>query len=246
MNCGRHRRVSGRADARVPGRRSGPTGEGRWWDPADQELAERPLLGAGDFGPGWTDAAMPNNVERLDPLGDDPGSDAVRRTRTTRRLTALDEGRAWRQRTHGSLAVLRVEVFADLDEEGHRTAWRRYGEASLVATWRARWTERDRRPGWIEARWVDTAALPDLFARADRPATSTDHGSSRPPGEAIDWLRIEDHTDPRDESRVTVYEHFTIWAGRSHATFTVRHDLDVDVHVAPVAATVLARLAALR
>ncbi|MBA3282272.1 MAG: hypothetical protein H0U29_08585 [Acidimicrobiia bacterium] len=223
MTWGRRRRAGGPVDARSPRRRSGPAGEAPWWDRADQELAERPLLVAGDFGRGWTDVAMPNNAEQLDPLGDDPDSEAVRHARAERRLTALDEGRAWRQRTVGSLAVVRLEVFADADEVGHRAAWRDHAEASLGGTWRARWTERDLRPGWIEARWVE----PDTRQEP-----------------LIDWLRIEDHTDHTDAGRVTVYEHFTIWAGRPHVTLIVRHDLDVetnDVGVA-VAATILTRL----
>lgn len=168
---------------------------------------------------------MVNNVERLDPLGDDPGSAAVRAARAHRRLTALDEGRAWRQRTGGSLAVLRLEVFADADEQRHRAAWRHHAEDSLDATWRARWSERDRSPGWIESRWVDTSDRPGLFDGAVGPAT----GEAVPAigaHAAVDWLRIEDHTDPAGEDRVTVYEHLTVWVGRPHVTVTIRHDLD--------------------
>lgn len=246
MNWGRRRLAGGPAGDRPPRRRTGPAQEDVWWDPADQERAERPLLGVGDFGRGWTEVAMPNNVERLDPLGEDPHSEAVRQARTARRLTALDEGRAFRQRTLGSLAVLRVEVFADADEQGHRAAWRVHAEASLDATWRARWIERDQRPGWIETRWVDTTAPPDPFALDEAPATPSEGRSARPAAEAIDWLRIEDHTDLGHRDQVMVYEHLTIWARRANATLTVRHDLDVDTQAvcATAAATVLARLAA--
>lgn len=223
MTWGRRRRAGGATDAGMLHRRSGPTGEAAWWDPVDQELAERPLIGAADFGRGWTEAAMPNNVERLDPLGNDPDSGAVRRARTARSLTALDEGRAWRQRTVGSLAVIRVEVFADADDVGHRSAWREHAEASLDGTWRTRWSDRDLRPGWIEARWVE----PDTRQEP-----------------RIDWLRITDHTDHTDAGRVTIYEHFTIWAGRPNATLILRHDLGVDADAVgcAVAATILARL----
>jgi len=59
-----------------------------------------------------------------------------------------------------------------------------------------------------------------------------------------DWLRVEDHTDPRRQGVVSVYEHVTLWAGRAHAVVTVRHlvDQDLDVVVASVAAVLLARL----
>lgn len=158
---------------------------------------------------------MPNNRERLDPLGDDPDSAVVRQARSERRMTGLDEGRAWRQRTHGSLAVLRVEVFADPDAGSHRRAWRDHAVASLEATWRARWRERELVPGWIEARWIDPTTIPA--------------GPSPPVGEAVDWLRIEDHTDPSGAGRVMLYQHLMLWAGRTSATLTVRHDLGLDL-----------------
>lgn len=168
---------------------------------------------------------MVNNAERLDPLGDDPGSAEVRAARSRRRLTALDEGRAWRQRTAGSLAVLRLEVFADADEQGHRAAWRHHAEDSLDATWRARWHERGLAPGWIESRWVDASDRPALFAVDGE--TAPDPGAPVTGAQdSIDWLRIEDHTDPLGKGQVTVYEHLTVWAGRPHVTLTIRHDLD--------------------
>lgn len=212
-----------------------------WWDPADQDLAERTTLERGDLGRGWQEVPMVNNVERLDPLGDDPGSTAVRDARLRRRITALDEGRAWRQRTGGSLAVLRLEVFANANEQDHRAAWRHHAEDSLDATWRTRWRERDVAPGWIESRWVDTSDRPDLFEVEGSTRTDGD-GSSTRARAAIDWLRIEDHTDPAGDGQVTAYEHLTVWAGRFHVTVTIRHDLDHPVdEVAARAAAVLWR-----
>lgn len=214
---GRSRRDAAR------GRRRGPAGEDPWWDPADQALAEAAHLVRADLGRGWIDVPMVNNLERIDPLGGDEASEAVRVERAARRLTALDEGRAWRQRTEASLAVLRVEVFADPDEQGHRAAWRAHAEESLDATWRERWRERGHTPGWVEARWVDAAGHPERFVDDDLRQELTPAALGAVLG-AIDWLRIEDHTDPTGAGQVTVYEHLTAWAGRAHGTLTVRHD----------------------
>ncbi len=227
MIAGRRRR---RAPSGVlPGRRTGPPGEVAWWDPSDQEVAERPLLGPGDLGRWWRAVPMVNNAERLEPLGDDPASLAVRAARGNRQRTALDEGRAWRRGRAGPLAVLRLEAFADADEGAHRAAWLAHGEAALDATWRARWVERERSPGWIEARWAESSGA----------------GGGHQVPDAIDWLRIEDHTDPSGAGAVAVYEHLTIWAGRWQATLTVRHGLDEEVAVAPAATALLVRLAPL-
>lgn len=234
---GRRRPRPGPA-AEGPRRRRGPAGEERWWDADDQVLAERVLLAAADLGRGWREVPMLNNAERLDPLGEDPASEAVRAERRRRRLTALDEGRAWRHRDQG-LAVLRSEVFADADDAPHRACWQRSGEAALDATWRQRWRERDRTPGWIEARLVPPAERPDpLHAFVD----------AEPQGvaAAVDWFRIEDHTDTSGDGAVTVYEHLTVWRGRCHAVLTVRHDLglDLDDVTAAAAATIFVRLGA--
>lgn len=209
------------------GRRSGPEGEPRWWDLDDQRLVERALLDGRDLGRGWRSAPMVNNVERLDPLGSDEASALVRAEREARRLTALDEGRAWRKRSQATLAVLRAETFAEVDDTAHRTAWRTHGAAALGATWRERWLERDREPGWIEAVAVPPTERPDplhAFAEAD-PA----EGAPR----AVDWFRLEDHTGGGE---VTCYQHVTMWVGRGHLTLIVRHDLGDDLGPASAAA----------
>jgi hypothetical protein len=205
-------------------RRTGPVGEEPWWDPHDQAFAEQPLLTRADLGKGWQAVEIPGNAERLDPYGDDPDSGAIRAVRAQRRLTALDEGHAWRIRTAGVLAVSRVEIFADADHAAHRTAWQEHGAACLDAVWRARWRERDRLPGWIEVR--------------RRPELSTD---------AVDWLTVEDQTGSEQSGSVTLYEHVTIWSGRAVCTYTVRHDLADDRVDATAAAatTIAARLGVL-
>lgn len=192
---------------------------------------EGELLVAADLGRGWHEVDMVNNAERLDPLGDDEDSAVVRAARAARRLTALDEGRAWRRRRDGALAVLRVEVFAAADDGAHRAAWRAHAERSLDATWRQRWQERGERPGWIESRWVE---------EGDR----GDGGAHDAAGlGAVDALRVEDHTDPSGRGTVTVYEHRTVWAGRLHATLTLRHDLTAEVPVDAGARALQRRLA---
>lgn len=171
------------------------------------------------LGRGWVDIEMTANVERLDPFDGVSQAEAVRSARLGRTLTALDEGRTWRQRTVGSLAVLRLERFASADESEHRRAWRDDATACLEAVWRVRWTERDRAPGWIEARpWLGEGPVGDV-ATPDRVE------------DWCDWYRIEDHTDPGNSQTVTCYEHLTIWGGRSHAILVIRHDLGVDVDV---------------
>lgn len=187
---------------------------------------------------------MVNNVERARSLGSDPASERIEAARALRRLTGLDEGRAWRHRDAGSLVVVRSEIYAD-DDPGaaaaHRAAWTADAEGALDATWRERWRERDRDPAWIEARWV----RPDPVTGDDEPP-----GPDRPDrpdlGPACDWLRIEDHTTAVGAVRrgrpapVTVYEHLTLWGGRRQVTVVVRHDigLDLDDVVARCAAAV--------
>ena len=215
------------------GRRSGPAGEERWWDPADQEAAERPLLQPRDLGRGWQTAPMWNNAERWDPHGDDPASAVIRAARDQRRLTALDEGAAWRRFRDGTLLVARVEVFADAEAgSAHRQAWQEHAERSLDAVWRARWRERGREPGWIEARWRADVDRPDQL-RPDSPVAS-------PAAAALDWVTIEDHTGVDDAGELTAYEHLTLWAGRGLVTLTLRHrhgdDADEVVAAAVVAA----------
>jgi len=196
-------------------------------------VAEAELLDRHTLGKGWRPAHMVNNAERARPLGDDPDSDAVESARSARQLTGLDEGRAWRHRD-GGLVVLRSEVYADEADgsaSAHRSAWLEHAERALGATWRERWRERDREPGWIEARWMGSVDAPIL-------------------GNRCDWLRIEDHTASAGAARsggdgaVTVYEHVTVWLGRRQATVVIRHDvgLDLDDVVERCAAEVERRL----
>lgn len=221
-------------------RRSGPAGEDCWWNAQDQAFAEQDHLNARSFGRGWVAATMVNNAEALEPLGTDLASTEVSAGRIGRRLTALDDGRAWRRREGNVLAVLRVEVYADenLDQgsEAHRAAWTARAEASLDATWRERWIERGVVPGWIEARWVGVSERPDPLHAFE--------AAMPPPGPAaaIDWLRVEDHTG--DGSSVAVYEHLTVWAGRSQGTLTIRHEhmLNLDNEAASAASKLHASL----
>lgn len=220
MIFGRRRRAVIDEDP-VAARRGGPHGEARWWDVADQRWAQSTLLDEADLGRGWRRFRMMNNVERLDPYGSGPDADALRAVRDARHLTALDEGAAWRRREHRVLCVARFEVYTG-DDHDHRAAWQAHGRACLDETFRDRWRERDRTPGWIEARWLDddedgrpTAALGEADA-------------------AVDWLRVEDHTGSGDA--VTVYEHVTVWCGRLTATLTFRRDLALDIDEAVVSA----------
>src|SRR5690606_31406324 len=144
-------------------------------------------------GRGWIPALMINNAERLDPYGTDPASVELRRVRGSLVPTALDEGRAWRRRSDSALAVLRVEAFAS-DAAPLRSAWTEHGERCLDAVWRERWLERDREPGWIEARWRGAEQRPDRL-RSGSPvesAATTD----------VDWLTIEDHTGAAEADAV--------------------------------------------
>ena len=214
---------SGGAGDPAPRRRTGPAGEEPWWDPADQAGVETPLIGLRALGRGWRDTRMLNNAERLDPFGDDEASARIHAARDARVRTALDEGQAWRHHRSGSLLVLRAEVFADADPTAavaHRAAWTADGASALDATWRQRWHERDHPPGWIEATWVADEQRADV-------------------GDDVDWIRIEDHTDPGRRQEVTVYEHLSLWLDRTLVTVTVRHplgdDLDEVVHRAVTA-----------
>lgn len=176
------------------------------------------------FGVRWRSFEMMNNEEQLDPFPVDPATEAVLAARASRRPTALDEGRAWRGTKPGGLAVLRVELFADADATAHREAWQTTGPACLEATWRVRWQERDRQPGWIEARrqpedaWTEDLAGSALAASG----TGDEQMALR---SACDWLRVEDHTDPTGSGSVTVYEHLTVWRDRAQITLTLRHDI---------------------
>jgi hypothetical protein len=164
---------------------------------------------------------MVNHLERLDPYGDDPASQAVRVAWTARRLTALDEGAAWRRRSDAALVVSRVEVFADEGGEGpvvaqaHRAAWREHAAPALDALWRARWHERDQAPGWIEARWVPEMDRPDALRTGGMGADAV--------APDVDWLTVDDHTNAAEADAVAAYEHVTIWIGRVLVTLTVRH-----------------------
>jgi hypothetical protein len=192
--------------------------------PADQALAEADVLTTRSLGRGWRPVPMVNNAERLRPFGDDAASIAVEAARVRRGPTGLDEGRAWRHRDAGTLLVVRAEVYADAEPgvaASHRAAWHEHAPAALAETWRQRWRERDRIPGWIEARWQGVRPLVD------------DHGV---PVDGCDWLRVEDHTGAVDpalrvdpEAAVAVYEHLTVWAGRRQVTVVVRHQLGLDL-----------------
>lgn len=234
MRWGRQRRAD------PSRRRTGPVGEEPWWDRADQAFAEQPVLDRRDLGKGWIPALMLNNSERLDPYGDDDHSQPLRAARALRGLRALDEGAAFRQRSDGALAVVRVEVFADAAVDAHRLAWRTHGAPCLDAVWRARWTEREQAPGWIEARWRD---------ERDRPAPFGPTGGDVDAALAaqLDWITIEDQTNTAETELVTRYEHLTLWSGRALATLIVRHDQlhDLDEASARAAAAMFGRLAAL-
>jgi hypothetical protein len=195
-------------------------GEAPWWDPVDQGWAEDLALPRRSLGRGWLDVAMVNNAERADPLTGSAAA-AVLAARAAREVVALDEGRAWRRRRDGVLAVLRVEVYRSADDRDHRAAWRATGEPALEDTWRERWRERGRTPGWVEARWVPSPEVPSLGA-VDR----------------VDWLRLEDHTEAAEHDAVMTYEHLVVWLGRAQATLTVRHlaGLDLDDVVASATA----------
>jgi len=209
---------------RARARRSGPPDEAAWWDPADQAWAEAFPLRRRNFGRGWLDATMPNNVERRDHLGPGEASARVSEARDARAATALDEGRAWRRRNDSVLAVLRVEVFASGDESAHRLAWQADGAAALDETWRARWRERDVEPGWVEATFRPPIDRPDP---------------------RIDWVQIEDHTGAAEADAVTAYQYVVAWLGRAQATLTIRHRLGLDLDPT-VRAAVAAMLTATR
>jgi len=165
---------------------------------------------------------MVNNIERIDPFGDDPASVRVHGARRSRGLSALDEGQAWRHRDNEALVVVRHERFEEIDDTEHRTTWRREAEEALEATWRSRWMEREVEPGWIEARWVGVDERPDRLHVL---------GAVEPVGvaAAVDWVRVEDHTDPSGGRAVTMYEHLTVWVDRSQATVVVRHPVGLDL-----------------
>ncbi|QXC62495.1 hypothetical protein KSP35_06750 [Aquihabitans sp. G128] len=204
-------------------RRSGPAGEQPWWDAAAQADLEALALPKGALGRGWVAVPMLNNVEEVEPHASGPAADALTAVRAERRLVALDGGRAWRRREGQVLAVLRLERFADDGATGadaHRAVWQERGAEALEATWRANWADRDVVAGWIEARPVRPEARPDplhVFAAADPSG----------PAAAVDWFAVEDHT--RGPDVVTLYQHLTVWRGRSLATLTVRHDLGLDL-----------------
>ncbi|MCU1454445.1 MAG: hypothetical protein JWN46_2591 [Acidimicrobiales bacterium] len=179
------------------------------------------MLGRKDLPRGWRPVPMINNVERADPWEGVDGADALRAAREQRRLTALDDGTAWRDRDQ-RLLVVRCEVFADAHEDEHRAVWIADAERVLASAWRVRWTERGQSPGWIEARRR-------LLAEGDAPLHRR-----------VDWYEVEDHTDPTARGDVTIYHHLTVWAGRMHVVVTVRHPLgdppaDLD-HLAGVVA----------
>ena len=119
---------------------------------------------------------MPNNVEVIDPFEGVSEADAVRRARQLRRITALDEGLAYRARD-GALTVLRAEMFADPDETAHRAAWQSDGARVLTATYRTRWAEREVTPNFIET----TVVGPGEAGLHRRPASRLACGSRTTP-----------------------------------------------------------------
>jgi hypothetical protein len=210
-----------------------------WWDPIDQDRVEAPLLRRRELGKGWIPTRLINNAEQLDPHGEGADGDALRACRAARQLSALDEGGAWRHRRTLALVVTRVEAFARVDEGAHRLAWRERGASSLDELWRQRWRERDREPGWIEARWLDHRDRVPPLGVAGSEATPDDLGVDRAVADAVDWIRIEDQTATPDTGRVACFEHLTVWVGRAIATIVVRHDQVDDL------AAVAARAASL-
>ena len=214
---------------RTARRRSGPADEERWWDTDDQAFAEDYLIAGRDFPKGWRPLIMLQNVERLDPWEDVPEAAGVAAAREARHLTALDEGSAWRD-GDSALVVLRVEVFADPDHAEHRARWQADAHDVLLATWQARWRERDQVPGWIEVRTHGHEPIPDH-------ADGTD---------AVDWYEVEDHTDPSGSADVAIHHHVTVWVGRAVLTLTMRHSVgvDQDPQIAYLAGRLVGRTAA--
>ena len=196
---------------RAARRRSGPADEELWWDRDDQAFAEGYLLAGRDFSKGWRPLIMMQNLERLDPWEDVAEAGDISAARSARRLTALDEGSAFRNR-EGALAVLRVEVFAEPDDAEHRACWQAEASDVLLATWRTRWRERDVVPGWIEVRVHEHDPIP-------HPTWG---------GDAVDWYEVEDHTDPSGTGDVAIHHHVTVWAGRALLTLTLRHSVGID------------------
>lgn len=219
----RRLRRGGRS-ASPPARRRGPAGEVPWWTEADQARLEALPLSSRSFGRGWLEIDVVSNEERLDPWAAVDGASELQAVRAARALQALDEGRAWRQRTSGALAVLRAESFAGDDPTDHIDLWAEGGAVLLRQQWQTRWRERDIDPGWVEATLRDD---PD-------PTPSPD-------GEGRVWFGIEDHTDPSGTGTVTCYEHLSLWHRRHHVVLVVRHELGIDLDAeCRRAATVLA------
>ena len=63
---------------------------------------------------------------------------------------------------------------------------------------------------------------------------------------AVDWFRVEDHTDPSGTGDVHLYQHLTLWSERAVVVLVARHDVgrEIDDELNKVAAVALARLAA--
>ena len=138
---------------------------------------------------------MVNNLSLIDPY-EGVAAVAIRTARVARQLSALDEAVAFRAK-HRQLLVLRTEMFVEQDETAHRAAWQADGPAVLTSTYQARWAEREVTPNWIETTVRPALELPDDV------------------DPRIDWLRVEDHTDPRRSGVVSLYEHLTLWCGRA-------------------------------
>lgn len=170
----------------------------------------------------WKRRPLINNAEVLDQFVGVPGGERLVRAATERRRTALDEGVAFAGTDH-QLVVSRLEVFAEPDDGPHREVWRHDAPTAMAALYRQRWHERGRTPNWVDGAWVEL-----------------DWGLD----ERVDWLRVQDHTDRRDESGLLLFEHLHLWAGRALATLTVRHPptVDADPLAAHLASRVLTRL----
>jgi hypothetical protein len=142
--------------------------------------------------------------------------------------------------------VARVEVFGAPDDGAHRLAWREHGTGCLDAVWRARWSERDREPGWIEARWRSPRDRPPPLGPAGTDGVDVEP-VLLPLADAIDWISVEDQTGSERTGRILAYEHLTLWVGRSVTTLTVRHDQvdDLDAVCAAAAVAAHARLGTL-
>ena len=167
-----------------PAGAAGPAGRGAVVGPGRPGAwPSEPLLDARTLGRGWRPVPMVNNAEqRSTPSGRRSGlrasSAAARAAGGSPRSTRAGPGAA-RPAARWRCSAVEV-VRRRRPRRAHRAAWREHGEASLDATWRERWAERDQAPGWIEARWLaDVRTRTDL--RRGRRRRSTGSGSRTTP-----------------------------------------------------------------